>query len=142
MVQLCGYCHEKPRGGMASVYWAWFDADHQRVAYRVKYCAPDAARYLKPLLVAWLEHLDNQFSSLCDSCGEQLEQEQNVIYARIYLPGHEERDLDASLCDSCYAKLAGDFIEHGEQLKNRDQFAPAHANTAWTALGIYPVASQ
>lgn len=142
MASSCGYCQQKTRGPLASVYWAWFDQEHERVAFRVKYCSRHGAAVLHPLFMAWLDRVNNDFGQLCLTCGELLEQEDATLWARVYLPGQEERDLSAEQCGSCLAKLTAEIIEHGEQLKNRSEFAPARANDAWAAIGILPVAAD
>lgn len=140
MVQTCGYCHEKPRGGLASAYWAWFDLEHKRVAYRIKYCPDDAVKQLAPLLKAWADKSDTDFGTTCLSCGELLENDYSLLYLRLYVPGNEEQAVDGELCPACYAQLIGEISEHGEQLKDRNDFAPARATHAWALVLPSPLA--
>jgi hypothetical protein len=139
MVQTCSYCHSKPRGGLCSVYWAWFDLEHERVAYKVKYCPTDAHRELGELFVAWNTHIEADDGGNCLTCGLALDEDANIIYARMYLPGLPEREMAADLCSSCHAQLSAQVIEHGEKLKNRTEFAPAHASEAWEKIGFVVV---
>ena len=131
MAQSCGYCDKPTRGPLASVYWAWFSPDHERIAYRVKYCPAHAKSILNPLFLSWLSRVEEDFGQLCLTCGELLEQDDATLWARVYLPGQEERNIDAEQCASCMAKISADLIEHGQKLKNRSAFAPARANDAW-----------
>jgi hypothetical protein len=143
----CSVCGRRKPGKLATAYWAWFDAEGTRSAWKLRYCLEDAPESLSILLEPSpsLESTSDVFA--CISCGTQATEDSDPIYCTLYLPGKEPTEYALQLDSACAAKLRIPITTHGERLPDRGGVVrgPSPSLSAWDALGIaqnQPTASE
>jgi hypothetical protein len=136
----CSICRQRMPGKLASVYWAWFNADGGRSAWKLRYCPACAKKDLTILFSAPPEK-DGQSSVFdCVSCGALAAEDSDPIYATLYLPGKEPMEVALQLDAACAAKLRIPITSQGERLADRGGVVrgPSPGTSAWDALGLAP----
>lgn len=136
----CSVCRQRRPGKLASAYWAWFNADGNRSAWKLRYCPECALGNLGVLLNVSqpVEMTESVFA--CISCGASAETDSDPIYCTLYLPGKEPMEYALQLDGACAAKLRIPITTHGERLPDRGGVVrgPSPSTSAWDALGLSP----
>lgn len=142
MALRCSLCSHKRMGEkLASAYWAWYKADGERIAWKLRYCLACARESLPLLGSAFQAAEQSEDVSSCLSCGIDASEDLDPIYCTLYLPGKEPMEVELALCGACAAKLRIPISENGERLPDRGGGVrgPSPSVTAWDALGLNPV---
>jgi hypothetical protein len=136
----CSMCRKRKPGKMASAYWAWFETDSSRTAYKLRYCLDDAAKHLSLLLAGGSPADNSPDVFACVSCGTSAETDSDPIYCTLYLPGKEPMEYAIQLCGACASKWKAPLIECGDPLADRGGVVrgPSLGVSAWDALGLSP----
>jgi hypothetical protein len=137
----CSYCRQRKPGKLASAYWAWFNADGGRSAWKVRYCQGCAAENLSAL---WkrLQSMDGTSDVFaCVSCGSSAVGDSDPIYCTLYLPGKEPQEIALQLDGACAARLRIPITQAGERLPDRGGVVrgPSPSISAWDELGLSPL---
>jgi hypothetical protein len=136
----CSVCRQRKPGKLASAYWAWFNADGGRVAWKMRYCPGCAVDALS----TWLQGLRSQDGTsevfACLSCGADASTDSDPIYLTLYLPGKEPTEYALQLDSACAAKLRIPITDKAERLPDRGSLVrgPSPSISAWDALGLSP----
>jgi hypothetical protein len=137
----CSSCRQRKPGKLASAYWAWFNADGERSAWKVRYCPGCAEQNLLALLneLRKMGESDLEVWS-CISCGGSAQTDSDPVYLTLYLPGKEPTEYALQLDAACAAKLRIPITTQGERLADRGGLVrgPSLGTSAWDALGLAP----
>lgn len=133
--------HKRPGEKLASAYWAWYRADGERVAWKLRYCLECARLHLPIVGNAFQAAGSSPDVCACLSCGTDASEDLDPVYCTLYLPGKEPMEVELTLDGACAAKLRGPIVDHGERLPDRSGGVrgPSSSVTAWDALGLSPV---
>ena len=133
-------CRQRKPGKLASAYWAWFRADGERSAWKVRYCLGCAAENLSALFQRLSDSASLESVFACVSCGASAETDSDPIYITLYLPGKEPTEVALQLDSACAARLRIPITTHGERLPDRGGLVrgPSPSTSAWDALGLSP----
>ena len=136
----CSTCRQRKPGKLATAYWAWFLADGERSAWKLRYCPACAQGALLALLTSLLGSGESRNVFACISCGGSAEKDSDPIYLTLYLPGKEPMEYALQLDGACAAKLRIPITTHGERLADRGGLVrgPSPSTSAWDALGLAP----
>src|SRR6266576_166950 len=143
MALKCSMCnHKRPGEKLSSAYWAWYRADGERTAWKLRYCLACARLHLPLLGDAFRAAESSEDVSSCLSCGTNTAEDLDPIYCTLYLPGKEPMELELVLDGACAAKLRIPITENGERLPDRSGGVrgPSSSVSAWDALGLSPMA--
>jgi hypothetical protein len=136
----CSNCRQRKPGKLATAYWAWFLADGERSAWKLRYCPACAEDALLKLLnqVRGMDGTSDVFA--CVSCGTNAAEDSDPIYLTLYLPGKEPTEYALQLDGACAARLRIPVTTHGERLPDRGGLVrgPSPSTSAWDALGLSP----
>lgn len=136
----CSACRQRKPGKLASAYWAWFNADGERSAWKARYC-PACANDVFSKLFETLRAADGTSDVFaCLSCGASAQEDSDPIYLTLYLPGKEPTEYALQLDSACAAKLRIPITTQAERLPDRGGIVrgPSHTVSAWDALGLAP----
>lgn len=136
----CSVCRTRRPGKMATAYWAWFNADGARAAWKQRFCASCAVEGLQALL-STLKNADldsNVFA--CVSCGADASQDSDPVYLTLYVPGRDPQEYALQLDAPCAANIRTAAISGAERLADRGGLVrgPSPSASAWDALGLAP----
>ena len=136
----CSVCRQRKPGKLAAAYWAWFLADGERSAWKVRYCPACAQSDLLALLTSLRSMGESPNVFACISCGSDSTNDSDPMYLTLYLPGKEPQEYALQLDTACAAKLRIPITGHGERLADRGGLVrgPSPTITAWDALGLSP----
>ena len=136
----CSVCRQRKPGKLATAYWAWFLADGERSAWKVRYCPADAQQALLSLLTTLRGQDGNENVFACISCGIDSSTDSDPMYLTLYLPGKEPMEYALQLCGACAVKLRGPIVGSGERLADRGGLVrgPSPSTSAWDAMGLSP----
>lgn len=136
----CSLCRQRKPGKLASAYWAWFNADGGRSAWKLRYCLDCAPEGLSLLLSNSPSMGGTSHVFACVSCGANAEHDSDPIYCTLYLPGKEPTEYAVQLDSACAARLRIPITELGERLSDRGGVVrgPSPTVSAWEAIGIEP----
>lgn len=136
----CSVCGQRKPGKLASAYWAWFNADGGRSAWKLRYCPACAQQHLHDLLQRMSQLGDNSNVFACIACGANASEDSDPIYLTLYLPGREPMEYALQLDSACAAKLRIPLTRSGSRLEDRGGLVrgPSPATSAWDALGLAP----
>ena len=136
----CSVCKQRRPGKLASAYWAWFKADGERSAWKLRYCAACASQHLSAILTNLRGAGDSEEVFACVSCGAGATDDSDPMYLTLYLPGREPEELALQLCSSCAAKLRIPITTQGDRLPDRGGVVrgPSPSTSTWDALGLGP----
>jgi hypothetical protein len=136
----CSVCRQRKPGKLASAYWAWFDAEGGRHAWKLRLCPACAGEHL----LKWLEALRRADGtsdvSACLSCGSSTKMDSDPMYLTLYLPGKEPQEFALQLDAVCAAKLRIPIVDQAERLPDRGSLVrgPSPNTSAWDELGLSP----
>jgi hypothetical protein len=136
----CSICRGRRPGKLASAYWAWFNADGARSAWKLRYCLDCAVKHLSLLLNGSSEQAEISSVFACVQCGASAEQDSDPMYCTLYVPGKEPTEYALQLCAACAAHLRVPITTQGERLEDRGGVVrgPSPLTSAWDALGLAP----
>jgi hypothetical protein len=136
----CSNCRQRKPGKLATAYWAWFLADGERSAWKLRYCPACAEDALLKLLNQVRGMDGTSDVSACVSCGTNAAEDSDPIYLTLYLPGKEPMEYALQLDGACAARLRIPVTTHGERLPDRGGLVrgPSPSTSAWDALGLSP----
>ncbi len=136
----CSSCRQRKPGKLATAYWAWFLADGERSAWKLRYCPGCAQEHLLTLLTALREMGEISDVFACISCGSSAQTDSDPMYLTLYLPGKEPQEYALQLDGACAARLRTPITTHGERLADRGGLVrgPSPSISAWDALGLDP----
>jgi hypothetical protein len=135
----CSSCSQRVPGKLCQIYWAWFQADDVRVAYRQRLCMTCfSASVYAPMLDAM-----NDLVS-CPICHAGTASDMDPVYATIYIPGQPQIQSEMALCGPCAVEMRNRALVGAEKLPDRrDESGGSSPPTisaadSWAALGIRP----
>jgi hypothetical protein len=99
------------------VYWRWFNGNGESVGWKQRLCKDCTMDFLKPLIA--YANTDSLDVSVCPACGSNSAIDMDPIYATIYTPGSEPRELELTTCASCAAKIHVGATRGAERLADR-----------------------
>jgi hypothetical protein len=136
----CSICRRRMPGKLASAYWAWFDAEGNRSAWKLRYCPGCAVESLQKLLSTLHSADQSEDVFACVSCGANAETDSDPIYLTLYLPGKEPTEWALQLDGACAAKLRIPITTQGERLADRGGLVrgPSPSTSVWDAMGLAP----
>lgn len=134
----CSACRQRKPGKLGTAYWAWFNADGERSAWKLRYCPACAGADLAQLLHELLSLGETSEVFACVSCGADASMDSDPMYLTLYLPGREPMEYALQLDAACAAKLRIPITTQGERLADRGGLVrgPSPSNSAWDALGL------
>lgn len=134
----CSMCKQRKPGKLANAYWAWFLADGQRTAWKVRYCPACAVESLRDVLSASREVGPESSVFACVLCGADASQDSDPTYLTLYLPGKEPEEIAVQLDSACAVKLRSPITTHGDHQPDRGGLVrgPSPSATAWDVLGL------
>lgn len=116
-VKPCSRHHAKIVGKLATFYWAWFNADGARRAYKESICMPCTREELS-LLLANSTHNTIDVSA-CPACGTDSSADLDPIFLTLYAPQLEPKEFQLATCSACAARIRVRILEGGEPLPDR-----------------------
>jgi hypothetical protein len=106
-IRSCGACQTRLFGKAAGVYWAWYTVADVRLAYRQTLCIGCYAERVAPLQVA-----SEDPTYTCPACHASTVDDNDMVFATIYLPGGPPFRVDMATCGPC-AALVRIFAQQG-----------------------------
>lgn len=136
----CSFCRQRKPGKLASAYWAWFNANGERTAWKLRYCPACAGENLQTLFKTLRDSVGTSDVFACLLCGASAEKDSDPCYLTLYLPGRDPMELALQLDAACAAKLRIPITTNGERLPDRGLLVggPPQGVAAWDALGLAP----
>lgn len=138
----CHLCRQRKPGKLANAYWAWFNADGSRSAWRVRTCLECAPQHFAILLSNSQLSPENSNVFACVSCGADASEDSAPMYCTLYLPKKEPTEYAVQLCGACALKLQATISTSAERLPDRGGVvrgpSPDTSVSAWDALGLAP----
>lgn len=136
----CSVCRQRRPGKMATAYWAWFDANGDRCAWKQRFCAACAQANLHTLLLTLRSEGSDSNTFACVSCGTDASQDSDPVYLTLYVPGREPEELALQLDGPCAANMRSQAQVGAERLADRGGLVrgPSPTNTTWDAIGLAP----
>lgn len=136
----CSVCRGRKPGKLATAYWAWFNADGARSAWKLRYCLDCAQQHLQKVLNDMSQLGENSDVFACVTCGASASEDSDPIYLTLYLPGKEPTEIALQLDAACAAKLRIPITSQGERLADRGGLVrgPSPLTSAWDAIGLSP----
>jgi hypothetical protein len=133
----CSVCRQRKPGKLATAYWAWFLADGERSAWKVRYCPTCAVDGLSTLLQSLRTMGEDVTPTSCVSCSTDASEDNDPVYLTLFLPGREPEEFALLLDGACAAKLRNPITQHGERLADRGGVVrgPSPSTTVWDSLG-------
>lgn len=132
----CSVCRQRKPGKLASAYWAWFQPDGGRSAWKMRYCPVCAAEHLTVLLAVSPSTETDSSIFACISCGTDAHEDSDPIYCTLYLPGKEPMEYALQLDGACAAKLRIPITSQGERMPDRGGVVrgPSPSMSAWDTI--------
>lgn len=133
----CSACGKRKPGKLASVYWAWFNADQQRSAWRQRLCADCYVKAIRQVIIDSIANPDS-----CPICHAEQTREADPLYATVYLPKREPEEYAFMTCDVDAAFLRAAAQAGAQKLADREVGvrgpSPSSSTSAWDAIGLAP----
>jgi hypothetical protein len=121
---------------MASAYWAWFNADGGRSAWKQRFCASCAVDGLRSLLSTLIQEGSDSNVFACISCGADASQDSAPVYLTLYVPGRDPQEYALQLDAPCAANIRVKAMEGAERLADRGGLVrgPSPSDSVWDQL--------
>jgi hypothetical protein len=137
----CSVCAERTPEKLASVTWAWWSSDSERVAVRQKLCT---ACYCATALVLTAAVQTNPYD--CPVCHRDATSAMSPVYMTAFLPGVGRVRAEMASCTDCATEIRERALVGAVKLEDRaDQSLGQDSGPttdpaldAWKALGILP----
>lgn len=127
----CSFTNDRPSGGIASIYWAWFTIDHERTARKVHYCLPCyEALAATPIRRAATVAAEDRYES-CLGCGVSIDGEGALFYGTLYAPKSDPFQFELWYCWTCFDKERHELAQMGTPLPDRETRSVAPAASPW-----------
>lgn len=136
----CSVCKARRPGKMATAYWAWFNADGARSAWKQRFCATCAQDALQALLLTLNSgDLDSNVFA-CVSCGADASEDSDPVYLTLYVPGRDPQEYALQLDGPCAVSIRAGAQAGAERLADRGGLVrgPSPSISSWDALGLGP----
>lgn len=136
----CSRHGQRAPGKLASVYWAWFDADGVRHAYKERLCIPCFVENV----VAWNVEAEANPNS-CPVCHTVAQGDADPVFSTVYVPGRGPEETVWQTCGVCAVRVRGPIVASGDPLGDRELGASvegprpltqASPTAAWDAIGL------
>ena len=136
----CSLCRQRKPGKLASLYWAWFNADGGRSAWKQRLCARCAPERLQSLLLTLSSADSTSDVFACVACGASAADDSDPVYLTLYVPGRDPQELALQLDGACAVAIRSQAMEGAERLEDRGGVVrgPSTGTSAWDALGLAP----
>ncbi len=136
----CSACRQRRPGKLATAYWAWFDANGDRVAWKQRFCANCAQDHLQSLLLTLSSADSSSDVFACVSCGASAATDSDPVYLTLYVPGKEPTEVAIQLDAACAVAIRTRAMAGAERLADRGGLVrgPSPSTSAWDALGLAP----
>jgi hypothetical protein len=139
--KICGSCGVAGTDKLSSVYWAWLQADHRRVAYKQKLCFGCFCEQLLPLISAAMEPV-----LICPACGIETVDDHDDVYVTYCVPGQAKAQSEWPLCGPCAVVVRNKALVGAERLDDRESqglganIGPQTISSegTWASLGLAP----
>jgi hypothetical protein len=123
----CSICRERPRGRLASIYWACWTGDGDREAWKQRYCKGcygDAC-------AEWLNELqlrgDGSRAGDCALCTDSNEDDLVQLFATGFVPGQDAYRFAFDLCPIHFNETGEKARAGAEPLRDRGLAGPGRA---------------
>lgn len=136
-IRPCHGCKQRVRGKLSSLYWAWFLADDQRVAWKQNLCLGCLSDQVLPILRNINSDLTE--NATCPACGGSSADDADPVFLILYLPKQIEREFELNTDAACAAKIRANIVAAGERLEDRSPSGRGptpQADDPWTALEL------
>jgi hypothetical protein len=123
-------------GKPASVYWAWFNPDRSRTAYRQVFCSGCFSDGPLQILKAGLENPD-----ACPICHAVFGRDADQVFATVYIPKQEPLELAMACCGADAVAIRVASQVGAELMPDREagMRGPSSSLTsAWDSIGLNP----
>jgi len=136
----CSLCKLRKPGKLANAYWAWFNQDGSRSAWRVRLCLGCAPEHLATLVSNSQLNPENSSVFACVSCGADASEDSSPMYCTLYLPKQEPTEYAVQLDSACAVRLQAMISTNAERLPDRGGVVrgPSPDTSAWDAIGLSP----
>jgi hypothetical protein len=131
----CSACGEKKPGKFASLYWAHFNGNGDRKAWRQVLCRECLVENFGSLLGS--TNADSMGPSICPACGGTSTDDLDPVFLKLYLPKMPEKEFELATCAACAANLLPLTQVGAAELVNRSAAPGAPSPTQsseWTDL--------
>lgn len=134
----CSACGEIRPGKLATVYWAWFRVDGERVAHKQRLCTTCYVMGVAQVEVACEDEPNH-----CVACHTSLGDDVDATYATVFVPGRGPKELHLGACSACAVQIRSWSLQGALTLPDRQveglKASPSTSATAtWQALGLRP----
>lgn len=99
----CSGCAEKKPGKYASLYWAHFNGNGERKAWRQNLCRECLVDTFASLLQSTNSGLTDV--PTCPACGGTSTGDMDPVFLTLYLPKTDPKEYELATCAACAAKL-------------------------------------
>ena len=135
----CSACRVAGVAKLASLYWAWMQADRHRVAYKQMLCASCVQERVLPIIIAAMEPV-----LVCPMCHIGTVDDHDDVFLTICPPGMPKTASEWPLCGPCavearnFALLGASPLEDRQPQGSGAAFGPRTptAEDSWAAMGI------
>ena len=137
--KVCGSCEQQVLEKLASLYWAWVNADGRRRAYKQKVCSTCMVEHYAKLIAGSQDPV-----LLCPACGISTADDMDPIYLSYYMPGMPGGQAEMPTCGACAARVRSQALRGAQPLEDRGvgvggpQPQQASATSVWDSLGLAP----
>lgn len=137
----CSSCRQKKPGKYAAAYWAWFNADRSRSAWKQRFCAPCAVANLQKLLLTLNSVNSDSTGYECISCGADTRSDSDPVYLTLFVPGKEPTEYALTLDGPCAVSMRVQAQIGAERLPDRGGVVrgPSPSDSDWDELSPVPV---
>jgi hypothetical protein len=111
----CSMCGNRTFGKLANIYFAWFLPNGDRSAVKARFCVDCYKTEYMPYGLAALESAES-----CPSCHSGVGSDVEPIYATVYLPGKDPREVLLPFCGPCSLRIRAQLYDRGQKLPNRE----------------------
>jgi hypothetical protein len=135
----CSACGVAGTEKLASLYWAWMQADRRRVAYKQKLCASCVQEKVLPALIAAMEPV-----LVCPMCHIGTVDDHDDVFLTICPPGMPKTASEWPLCGPCAVEARNFALLGAARLEDRQSVGlgadsspqPVTAEDTWAAMGL------
>ena len=130
----CSFTNDRPSGGLASIYWAWFTIDHERTARKVHYCLPCYEALVADKVRQFASTPQDDRYESCMACGESIDGEGALIYGTLYAPKSEAFQFELWYCFKHFDVERHELAQMGEPLPDRQAGNSIPKQSPWASF--------
>jgi hypothetical protein len=132
----CAACQQRPAGKLSSVYWSWSRADRTRAAVLQRLCIACFIIRVMPFF-----EVEPSETILCPSCHAPSDDDMDPVFAKVYVPGQPEQELELATCPTCAVQVRSEAMAGAQLLADRNpefggQAPKLDATSVWDSLGF------